>query len=403
MPPFLTFVLFVAVLVLIQAVAALPWVLLLVRQPGRTWLKGTAVVLGVLVLFRIVRVALAMNWATDSIIELLGQGYGSLLHLQLMADLFIGVFALLLKVWPKGGAVALSAFREGVRQPMFWLIVLFSIFFMAIIPVMPYFTFGEDHLMAKELGQDVIMLAAVVFGAILASTSISEEIEGRTAVTLMSKPVSRRQFLLGKYAGILLAALLITGLLGWCFDWMMLFSRWYNDVPKEAFPAWAASLVHSAGSGSAERQTFVRGALWWVNDAAQVMPGLVLGFGQVMVLLAVAVCLATRLPVAANVTTCAVVYVLSHLSPILLASAGARARAEPGGGSAVTSMLLFVAQLFDRVLPGLQLFKPTQITDVPVPLGDMSLYTGQVMLYALLYTGIVLLFGLVLFEDRDLA
>jgi hypothetical protein len=129
----------------------------------------------------------------------------------------------------------------------------------------------------------------------------------------------------------------------------------------------------------------------------------VLGFGQVMVLLAVAVCLATRLPVAANVVTCVVVYVVSHLSPILLTSAQYRARSEPGGPSTVTAMLEFMAKLFDFVLPGLQLFKPTQITDAPVPLDQMAFYAGQVTLYALLYTAIVLLFGLVLFEDRDLA
>src|SRR5262249_43217093 len=137
--------------------------------------------------------------------------------------------------------------------------------------------------------------------------------------------------------------------------------------------------------------------------AAELLPGLVLGFGQVMVLLAVAVCLATRLPMAANVTTCAVIYIVSHLSPILKASAEARRGADPSGGSTVTQMLMFVAQLFDRVLPGLQLFKPTQITDAPVPLADMAGYAGEVALYALMYTAIVLLFGLVLFEDRDLA
>ena len=90
--------------------------------------------------------------------------------------------------------------------------------------------------------------------------------------------------------------------------------------------------------------------------------------------------------------------------PILVASANARggsaAQSDP---TTVTQMLRFVAGLFDRLLPALQLFKPTQITDAPVPFGDMVVYSGQVMLYALLYTGIVLLFGLVLFEDRDLA
>jgi ABC-2 family transporter protein len=399
----LTFVPLAAVLVLAQAVAALPWLLVLVRRPYKPWLQATGIVFAAVVLFGLVQTVLPMSWATESLLEYLGRAYASVLHLQLLADLFVGVFFVLLKVWPKGGAVALSAFREGIRQPMFWLIMTGAIGLMVLIPFVPYFTFGEDYLMAKELGQDVIMLGAVIFGAVLASTSISEEIEGRTAVTLMSKPVSRRQFLLGKYLGILLVTLVITVLLGWFFDWMLLFKRWYEAVDPVQFPPTLAGFFRSVAPGSGERQAFLRGGSWWVIDAGDVAPGLVLGFGQVMVLLAVAVCLATRLPVAANVTVCGVVYILSHLSPILKASTDSRGRLGAEGDPTVTRMLQFVASVFDRVLPALQLFKPTQITDAPVPFGEMTVYAGQVMLYALLYTAIVLLFGLVLFEDRDLA
>jgi ABC-type transport system involved in multi-copper enzyme maturation permease subunit len=402
MTSFLSYVVFVAVLVLIQAVAALPWVVVLIRRPNRTLLRGVGLVLALLVGYRVLAVLLSMSWATQSFIEFLGRMYGSVLHLQLFADLLVVIFAILLRVWPKGAAVALSAFREGIRQPMFWLILLIAVGAMVVVPVLPYFTFGEDHLMVRELGQDIIMLMALVFGAILASTSISEEIEGRTAVTLMSKPVSRRQFLLGKYVGILLAALVITGILGWFFDWMMLFARWYDQADPVPFPATIATWIQAATPDS-DQQFFLRGAGWWMIDAADALPGLVLGFGQVMVLLALAVCLATRLPVAANVVTCVVVYVISHLSPILLSSVQYRAQTDPASGSTVTTMLKFVAQLFDFVLPGLQLFKPTQITDAPVPLDQMTIYAGEVTTYALLYTAIVLLFGLVLFEDRDLA
>jgi hypothetical protein len=402
MSSLLSFLALAVVLLLIQAVAALPWVLVLLRRPGKTWLRGVGLILALLVLYRVVQTVIAMTWATQNLVEWLGRLYGSVLHLQLLADLLVVVFALLLRAWPKGAAVGLSAFREGIRQPMFWLIVLIGIVVMIVVPVLPYFTFGEDHLMVKELGQDIIMLMALVFGAILASTSISEEIEGRTAVTLMSKPVSRRQFLLGKYIGILLAALVITGILGWFFDWVMLFSRWYDNADPVPFPPQIASWIETATT-DVDGQVFLRGIGWWLIDAADTLPGLVLGFGQVMVLLALAVCLATRLPVAANVVTCVVVYVVSHLSPILLSSVQYRAQTDPAGGSTVTTMLKFVAQLFDFVLPGLQLFKPTQITDAPVPLAQMSLYAGEVTTYALLYTAIVLLFGLVLFEDRDLA
>src|SRR5262249_27258896 len=149
----------------------------------------------------------------------LGRIYGALLHLQFLADAFVLLFALLLTVWPRGAAVALAAFREGIRQPMFWFIFSFVLLFMVLSPFIPYFTFGEDFKMVKEIGYGLTMLGTALFAVLAASLSISEEIEGRTAITMMSKPVSRRQFLLGKYVGILLAALVMTVMLGWVFDW----------------------------------------------------------------------------------------------------------------------------------------------------------------------------------------
>jgi len=85
--------------------------------------------------------------------------------------------------------VALAAFREGVRQSMFWLLVGLALLAMTLSPLIPYFTFGEDHLVNKENCYDAIMLVAVLFGALAASLFVSDEIEGRTAITLMSKPV----------------------------------------------------------------------------------------------------------------------------------------------------------------------------------------------------------------------
>jgi hypothetical protein len=64
-----------------------------------------------------------------------------------------------------------------------------------------------------------------------------------------------------------------------------------------------------------------------------------------------------------------------------------------------------MAQLFDTLLPGLDLFDvgSAVIRDVPLPAGAYAWYTFNVALYALTYTTIALLFGLILFEDRDLA
>jgi hypothetical protein len=187
---------------------------------------------------------------------------------------------------------------------------------------------------------------------------------------------------------------------------MMDFKHWYERVhwydqnnPTE-FPAAAAAWVESWVSGE-EGQHLVRGSMVWGLDAREALPGQLLGFCHVMVLLAVAVCLSTRFPVAVNISTCLVIYVLGHLSPILVQTAQAQRDASPG--SVVSTLLLFVAQVFNILLPDLQLFSPTRITDVPIPVSELALYAGEVTAYSLLYTAILLLFGLVLFEDRDLA
>ena len=192
MNPFLTSVLCGTFWCLVQVIAALPWLAAVDPQTFRSALRkpvnwaiavGTCLALGIaLALFvRIVQDA--------SRLVIWGKAYGAILHAQLTIDCFCLVFPLLMLFWPRGTAVALAAFREGVRQPMFWLITAFAGGIMLISPFVPYFTFGEDFKMVREIGYNIIMLAGVLFGVLAASLSISEEIEGRTAITVMSKPV----------------------------------------------------------------------------------------------------------------------------------------------------------------------------------------------------------------------
>jgi hypothetical protein len=420
---------FGALLLLIQALAALPWLLVFnwntikntfrpfFQSPGAlfaTWLSSglaalwvplivlAVVVIGVGGIIPTVFFGLVQDKDT---LEIFGRAYGAVLQLQLAADLFVAVFGLLLAIWPKGGAVALSAFREGIRQPMFWLLFLFGFGAMSISPLVPYFTFGEDHKMVEEIGYDTIMGLAMLFGVLAASTSITEEIEGRTAITLMSKPVSRRQFLLGKFVGILLAGLVMTVLLGWWFDWINLFKLWFDKIEPEKLMGRATPLSDYLRSwvSASVVPDFCRGIELWGLDSGRALPGLVLGFCHVMVLLAVAVSLATRLPMIVNLVICLGIYFIGHLTPVLVQIARDRARTEDSGP--VSQMLYFMAQLFDTVLPGLDFFGlgTAVVRDNPLPPGPFLVYVGSVVFYGVLYTLIVLVFGLILFEDRDLA
>src|SRR5687768_13218168 len=122
------------ILMLIQFAAAVPWLLAWSWQPApppggpRVAARGvrpTALLgggLGVAVGAGLV-LGLLASGSSPGLLEGLGQGYGSLLQAQLHIDLFVLLFAVLLLVWPKGAAVARAAFREGYRQPMFWLLM----------------------------------------------------------------------------------------------------------------------------------------------------------------------------------------------------------------------------------------------------------------------------------------
>ncbi len=67
---------------------------------------------------------------------------------------------------------------------------------------MPFHTFGEDIKLLKDCGIILILVVSIFQAVWSASTSVSEEIEGRTALTLLSKPIHRRSFIIGKILGI---------------------------------------------------------------------------------------------------------------------------------------------------------------------------------------------------------
>jgi hypothetical protein len=393
----------VFLLLLVEAAAALPWVTTVLANrslSGMEMLREAfrpRVLLGILVGCVGLAVVSVIFGQEHDTLEVVGTAAGFLLELQLIVDFFLLGFPLLMKVWPKGGAVAFAAFREGFRQPLFWVLFLFGILALVVSLVVPYFTFGEDLVMVKDLGYDTMMLAAALFGTIAASQSISEEIEGRTAITLMSKPVSRRQFLLGKFLGILLASLLMFALLGWIFEALLPVKSWLDRLDPTPTPVWLTSALSWANL-SEQPTALLSGVGLWVDQTLQVLPGLLMTFSEVTVLLAVAVALATRATMVVNLVTVLAIYFLANVTPVLV-TIGREAKASHPGP--VSELLSFTAGLFDMLLPDLDAFRigPALVTDVAVP----APYVLSVLFYGVLYTLIVLLLGLVLFEDRDLA
>jgi ABC-type transport system involved in multi-copper enzyme maturation permease subunit len=397
-------------LALLQCVAAIPWYFALDPKSAKGlfttkegWLRIGGILVaawgGLALLLAYRNASEGMNW--------IGRSYGIILHMQLLADFLIWLPHGLTLLMPKTGAVALAAYREGWRQPMFWLILAGAKLLMAVTIVLPYFTFGDDYLMMKLIGFDIIMLAALLFGTIAASISVSEEIEGRTAVTVMSKPITRRSFLFGKFLGITMTCLGMSLILALNFNNALLAQREFDlinyDRSEDKLANQAKAVVLPAVAEvfpSGTLNEFTKWAATWMAESYTHLFGILLGFGQVMILVAISVAIATRLNFIVALLIVLFVYLAGHLAPTV-----ARVTDIRGGNGTASVVVNFLAKTFDVLLPALEYFHlgPAIIRDTPLDLGAYIQYSLKVFGYASLYTAIVMVIGLLLFEDRDVA
>lgn len=273
------------------------------------------------------------------------------------------------QIMPKVAAIAWTTSKESMSQPLFYILMAFGVVGLIIFPFIPYNTLGEDLKMLKDEGLSLIMVLSIFLAVWTASLSIAEEIEGRTALTLLSKPVGRRQFIFGKFLGILIPVAIMFIILGAIFMSSISYKIVY-DVRETGRPA--ATVAECLG------------------EIIMISPGLLLAFMEAIVLTAISVAISTRLPMMANMIICASIYVLGNLVPMLAGSAMGQ-----------YEIIKFFANLLAAVLPVLDYFNISAAISRghPVPL----FYLGMTALYCFLYCCVAMLVALLLFEDRDLA
>lgn len=302
--------------------------------------------------------------------------------------LALPVVSLVLARTTRLGMIASATFKEAIRQPLFLLLLVLSIVVLVVNTFLPFFSLGDDVKMLKDCGLATLLICGLLLAIWTASTSIADEIEGKTAMTVLSKPITRRQFVLGKYLGIMQAVLLLLFVGGVILLFCVYFKVGYDARERGAeVPAWYVTQAF----GDMTREIPLPEPSRF-TEMVQVAPGLVLVFLEISVLAAIAVAISTRLPMVVNMTACFAIFVVGHLTPILVLA--------EGGGQAV-EVVRFVGQLIATVLPALEWFnmQGAVATGSFVPPD----YLGYATLYSLSFVAAAILLAFILFEDRDLA
>lgn len=100
--------------------------------------------------------------------------------------------------------VAGATFRESVRDRVPLAIVAFAVVLMAASYLIGQLTAGQDLKIIKDLGLASLNVLGLLIAVFIGIGLVSKEVERRSIYALLPKPVSRTQFLVGKYAGLVL-------------------------------------------------------------------------------------------------------------------------------------------------------------------------------------------------------
>ncbi|TWT45548.1 ABC-2 family transporter protein [Phycisphaerae bacterium RAS1] len=110
----------------------------------------------------------------------------------------------------KLAAIISTTFHETIRQPIFGVLTWVAVGLLILNPSISAFSLesGKDSKIMQDVGLATLLLYGLLTSAFTACSVISREIESRTVLTVISKPVSRPLFLLGKFLGVCSGVLL---------------------------------------------------------------------------------------------------------------------------------------------------------------------------------------------------
>lgn len=312
--------------------------------------------------------------------------------------------------------IALNAFMELVRQPIYLLLLTSSGSFIVFLAAVPYFGLGEDPKLVKDMALAVTLLSGLLGAVLCASSSVAQEIRSGTALTVLAKPVGRATFILGKYAGLAGTLTLLTGsnlVAGLLSSWMAFDA--YGDTDVQALAMYYGSgLGAYAVAGFLNfflRRVFVAdavaawmvgttGASAWVTFGTQkqlafgemaaadwrLLPAVVLILFALWMIAALALACSTRLDTIPTLAVCLAFFGIGLVSDYLFL------RPAQGGAS-------WAQVLYDLTPNWQQLYLAEALEDKGrIPWA----YVGRAAGYAATVVTAALSCALMLFEEREL-
>ncbi len=95
-----------------------------------------------------------------------------------------------------------NTFVETLRQPIYAVLIVAALFLFFLSPSLTMYSMSDDNKLLREIGLSTLFLASLFIGIFSACGAVAKEIEDKTILTVLSKPVQRPIFIISKFLGV---------------------------------------------------------------------------------------------------------------------------------------------------------------------------------------------------------
>lgn len=141
-------------------------------------------------------------------------------------------------------AIAINVFRESVRDKVLYNLVLFAILLIGASYLLGQLTAGQDVKIIKDLGLAATSFFGLFIAVFIGIGLVSKEVERRSIYSLLAKPITRYQLVLGKYCGLTLTLGVNVAVMALALYTVLAYMVW--GLPPEARFVWDAPALDPA-------------------------------------------------------------------------------------------------------------------------------------------------------------
>jgi Cu-processing system permease protein len=301
----------------------------------------------------------------------------------------IGFLVLAGLIWlttPTAGVIALTTFQEALRRRWMTALLAFGLVIVALSSLFTWMQPGEEQKFLRDFGLGFIIILTILMAIFLGVALVPPEIERRTIFTILSKPVTRQEFLIGKFLGLCWTLFVNLALMGIMF--LISYAIFKIRIEK----GFAEAMVSNVGHPGL------------VFDVMNLSRALLLHMGQLSVLAALSLTLSLIVSNITAIVFCFVMYFagnassyFEHLGGISDAQSGhdeheAEAAHIQGPLQGVVKVMYFALPRLDRFD-----VRERLVNDAPIAFNYMWKAFGSGMTYV----AVLLVIAYLVFSDRE--